>query len=63
MGFRRAGESDLREEFTLGEAEDKEGEGVPFTGEYCSGVRGTGGGGRGGDGGLMPLASEKWGSR
>lgn len=57
IGFLLAGDSDLREEFILGEAEENEGEGVPLTGEWCWDGRGEGGGGRGGDGGLLSLAS------
>lgn len=42
----------------LGEAEEWE-EGVPFLEEDCLEARGEGGGGKGGEGGLVPLASVK----
>lgn len=37
----------------LGEAEEREEEGVPFLGEDCLEARGEGGGGKGGEGGLL----------
>jgi hypothetical protein len=58
MGFFLAGDSDLRDEFRLGEAEENEGEGVPLTGEGCWEGRGDGGGGRGGDGGSLASSLE-----
>lgn len=60
--FLLIGDSDLKEELMLGEAEEWEEEGVPFLGEDCLEARGEGGGGKGGEGGLVPLASVKWGS-
>lgn len=55
------GDFDLKEEFMLGEVEEREEEGVLFFGEDCLEARGEGGGGKGGEGGLVFLVLVKWG--